>query len=398
MSVFVYSGRARDGDRRRGWIEADTPKSARAALAARGVLTETLAPAALTGRLRAEGRARLYRELGVLLRAGFNLERALGMLMEEGSPADPRGGGFLAGLRDRIREGFTLSAALVALTPRLPPFERAAVQAAEQAGLQGQLLEQLADFLDAQRGVGERLRGALLYPVAVLTLAMGLLSLMMFVILPRAARMLAQFGDGLPAAARLLAALGPRLMLALLLLAGGAVVAGLWARRAARADALLAARLERLALRLPLAAPIVARLWSMRFAGTMALLLQAGVTPQEALAAAGAATGSGWLAALSVTQAERVRHGLSLSAAVADLPPLAPHLAEWVRVGESAGNLHDMLAQAAQRCRQAYEARLTRLLTLLEPALILVVGLAVLLVAYTVLKPMLDLARAAAGA
>ncbi|MDD5707150.1 MAG: type II secretion system F family protein [Kiritimatiellae bacterium] len=396
MSVFTYRGRDRAGRRQRGWIEADSPKLARSALDDRGILTETLAPAALCGRLRAEGRARLYRELGVLLRAGFNLERALGMLMQEGQ-TDQHSCGFLAGLRARIREGQALHAAMAELTPRLPPFERAALQAAEQAGLQGQLLEQLADFLDAQRGVAERLRGALLYPVTVLVLATGLLSLMMFVVLPRATRLFAQFGSGLPPATRLVATLGPRVMLAVLLAIAAAAATWLWARRAARDDEALAARLEQASLRLPFARAIVTRLWSMRFAGTMALLVQAGVTPQESLATAGAATGSRWVAALASAQAEQVRHGLSLSAAMASLPPLAPHLTEWVRVGESAGNLYDMLSQAAQRCRQAYEARLTRILALLEPALILLVGLAVLIVAYTVLKPMLDLARTAAS-
>jgi len=100
---------------------------------------------------------------------------------------------------------------------------------------------------------------------------------------------------------------------------------------------------------------------------------------------------------LGTEAAAAVRQGGSLSSALADLPPLAPHLAEWVRVGESAGNLKEMLDQAAMRCRQGYEGHLTRLLGLMEPALILIVGLAVLLIAYTVLKPMLDLARAAAG-
>jgi general secretion pathway protein F len=396
VSIFAYEGRDRQGRRRRGWIEAETPKGARAALDERGVLAETVAPAALAGRLRAEGRARLYRELGALLRAGFNLERALGMLMEE-SAADQRAGSFLAGLRARVRDGTPLSRALAELTPRLPPFELAALQAAEQAGLQGRLLEQLADFLDARQAVAARLRGALLYPLAVLALAAGLLCLMVFVILPRAARLFAQFGDGLPAATRLAVVHGPRLFAALLLAAAAAAAATLLARRAARDDPALAARLERMALRLPLVGGITARLWSLRFAETMVLLVQAGVTPQDALASAGIATGSRWIAALTAGQAEMVRHGRSLSAAVAALPPLGPHLTEWVRVGESAGNLDEMLTQAARRCRQSCESRLAALLGLLEPALILVVGLAVLAVAYTVLKPMLEMARAAAN-
>ncbi len=396
MSVYTYVGRDRDGRRQRGWIEADTPKNARVTLSERGLLTESLTPGAATGKVSGAARAQLYRELGVLLLAGFNLERALGLLMEEGR-SDVAMGCFLAGLRDRVREGLTLSAAMAELVSRLPVFERAALQAAEQAGLAGQLLEQLADFIEGQRTVNERLRSALIYPAAVFTMAMGLLSLMMFVVLPRATRLFARFGDDLPAGTRFVAAWGPRVLLLLML---SLLLGGLWlwrARRLARRNPARAVQLEQLAFQAKLPARVLGQLWSMRFAATMALLIRSGVTPQDAVAMAGAATGSVWLAQLTAAQAEKVRHGLSLSSAVAALPPLAPHLAEWVRVGESSGNLQGMLTQAAQRCRQAYETRLTRLMGLLEPTLILAVGLAVLLVAWTVLKPVLDLARAAAN-
>jgi general secretion pathway protein F len=396
VSVYAYTGRDASGRRQRGWIEAETPKSARIMLEGRGILTEHLTDARMPGHLGIDGRARVYRELGVLMRAGFTLERALGMLLDE-RQTDLRLRGFLAGLRDRIRDGLPLSRAMLVAATRLPPYERAALLAAEQTGLHGAMLEQLADFIEAQLAVTARLRAALLYPAAVLLLATALLSLMMFVVLPRATRIFVQFGDGLPAATERVALWGPRLMLLLLLTTCGAVVAGVWLRQAARNDERLAMRAERGLLRLPIIRTILPRLWSLRFASTMSLLVQAGVPPQEALAVAGSATGSLWMTTLTLEQTSTVRQGGSLSSAIGSLPPLAPHLAEWVRVGESAGNLQEMLDQAAARCRQGYEIRLSRLLGLLEPALILAVGLAVLFIAYTVLKPMLDLARTVSG-
>ena len=82
MSVYAYTGQDADGRRRRGWIEAETPKLARLRLEQQGILTERLTGAASAASLGLEGRARVYRELGVLLRAGFTLERALGLLLE----------------------------------------------------------------------------------------------------------------------------------------------------------------------------------------------------------------------------------------------------------------------------------------------------------------------------
>ena len=92
-----------------------------------------------------------------------------------------------------------------------------------------------------------------------------------------------------------------------------------------------------------------------------------------------------------------MKNGLTLSKAIAELGPVAPHLTEWIRVGESSGSLQKMLAEASSRCRQSYETALTRTLGLLEPILIVGVGIVVLLIAGTVLRPMLDLARSAAG-
>ena len=320
MSVYAYTGQDAAGRRRRGWIEAETPKLARLLLEQQGILTERLTDAAVAGPLGTEGRARVYRELGVLLRAGFTLERALGLLLDERETGGTLRG-FLAGLRDRIRDGLPLSRAITAGEPRLPPYEAAALQAAEQTGLQGAMLEQLADFTEAQLAVAGRLRAALLYPVAVLVRALTLLSLMMFGVLPRAARLFSQFGDGLPATAQRVAVWGPRLLLLVLVTSAAAAVTALWLRQAARRDARLAARVEQLMLRLPVAGAILPRLWSLRFASTMSLLVQAGVPPQEALSVASNATGSPWLAMLGTEAATAVRQGGSLSSALADLPP-----------------------------------------------------------------------------
>lgn len=394
MGIYFYTGRDASGKRRKGWIEADTPKAARIALRAEGVYAGALRPAS-AGRLAPSSRARFYNEAGALVSAGFTLEQALGFLLGEG-PSRQRAA-FLLSLRDSIRDGAPLSRAMASLSPGLPAFERTALETAEEAGLQGRMLVRLAGFIESEGDVADRIRAALGYPVAVLVLATAMLSLMVYVVLPRAAGVFSRFGDALPASAKLLAVWGPRLMTAFL---ATAVACGLvvWRLvRKARADAESAVRLERFALALPVARRALPLLWSQRFAGTMALLLGAGVTPQAAISAAGAATGSLWLARLSAKAAEDVRDGVPLSRAIASIGPAAPHLAEWIGVGERAGNLREMLEQAADRCRHAYETRLSRFLGLLEPALIVAVGGVVLTVAATVLRPMLQLAKSAAG-
>ncbi len=395
MSLYTYTGRDAEGRRRTGWTEADTPKAARAALADQGILTEAIEAARPPSRVSAAERAAFYNALGVLLDAGFPLEQAFGMLI--GEAGEGRGAALPLHLRGLVRDGASLSDALVTLIPSLPAYERTALRASEEAGFQGGMLQQLAEFIESERAVGERIRGALAYPLAVLLMATALLAFMVYVVLPRAVDVFSKVGDALPASARRLAEWGPRGMTLFLALLGLAAVAAAWLRARARTDTATAIGVEKLLCRLPVSRRTLPLLWAHRFAGTMSLLVGAGVVPQSALAVSGAATGSAWLASLSEGAAAEVKAGATLRRAAERLTPIAPLVAEWISVGESSGSLGKMLDQASARCRQTYETALARFLGLLEPALIVAVGVVVLIVTVSVLGPMLQLARSAAS-
>ena len=397
MSVYSYEGSDASGVRARGFIEAPGVKEARTALVARGVTPYRLSPAASAARLPAAARADLYRELGALLVAGFPLERALGLLIDE-EGADLRRAGLLASLRDRVRGGASLSGALEAACPGLPDFEIATLDASGRTGAQGAALDRLAAHLDERRETDARLRAALSYPCFVFCAGLALASLMLFGVVPRAVALLERAGNGVPASAAAMASGGRTFLAALFALLGAGAAAAAFARWRGRRDAAFAARVERLVFLIPVFGRLRARLWSLRFAQTMGMMLQAGETAVAALPLAALSTGSAWIAGEGAAQADRVRNGASLSDAVRAIPPVAPFLAEWIRIGESSGDLQGMLAQAAKRCRMAYDRALARLLGIVEPALILLVGLLVLAVALSVLAPMLDLALHAAGA
>ena len=395
MSLYSYTGRAADGRRKTGWTEADTPKAARAALDAQGILTESIEPARPPRRVTAAERATFYNALGVLLDAGFPLEQALGMLI--GEAGEGRGAALPLHLRVLVRDGASLSDALVAIVPSLPAYERTALRASEEAGFQGGMLQQLAEFIESERAAVERIRSALAYPLAVLFMATALLAFMVYVVLPKAIDVFDKVGDALPASARRLAVWGPRGMTLFLALLGIGSVAAIWLRGKSRTDAATATIVEKAFCRMPLTRKTLPLLWAHRFAGTMSLLVGAGVAPQSALAVSGAATGSSWLASLAEQASAEVKAGATLRRAAEILTPIAPHIAEWVAVGESSGSLGKMLNQASARSRLAYETALARFIGLLEPALIVAVGVVVLIVTVSVLGPMLQLARTAAS-
>lgn len=396
MSVFTYKGRDANGKKCTGWTEADSPKSARATLAEQGILTTSLTESsALLRKISAQTRSSLYNELGVLLSSGFNLEQAATLLINETS--NDTLASILPVLREAIRNGASLSAAISQTAIDIPSFEKSALETAENSGLQGQMLVTLSKFLDAEAATKDKIKSALTYPLAVLALATGLLSLMVYVILPKAAEMFMQFGDSLPAGSRALAAWAPKVMTVLFVIAALTAVTVVRIRKKAKSDIATAVRLEKFQLSVPFLKKLQPQLWAMRFAGTMSLLMKAGVAPQSAIEVSGAATGSAWTAALAKEAAENVKNGEPLSKAITEISPVSRLLAEWIRIGETSGNLREMLEQASARCRQSYETSLAKLLGVFEPALIVAVGVVVLLIALTVIRPMLELAKAAAG-
>jgi general secretion pathway protein F len=133
---------------------------------------------------------------------------------------------------------------------------------------------------------------------------------------------------------------------------------------------------------------------NLRFAQTMSLLLRGGVQLVDGLELAGESTGSLWLGRLLREEAEQVRHGRSLSAALKNVPYLNASLPGWISAGEAGGSLEAMLDQAARRFQQRWAQYVRRNLSLLEPLLVLAVGVFVFLVALAVLLPILSLNQA----
>ncbi|NQT92115.1 MAG: type II secretion system F family protein [Lentisphaerae bacterium] len=131
----------------------------------------------------------------------------------------------------------------------------------------------------------------------------------------------------------------------------------------------------------------------LRFSRTLSILLQGGVSAVEALALAGEATGSCWMSEIAASEAESVRHGSSLSEAVARIPPLADTLPGWIQVGEASGNLARLLESAGERYQVRWDRYISRSLSFLEPVLILAIGSFVLLITLAVLLPVLSLTQ-----
>lgn len=394
MTTWRYRGfRATDGRRVTGRIEADSPKQARERLARQQILPERVEPLSeghgAAARWRRGGeRAGVYRELAALLGAGLPMTSALDSLVEsaEWTAVAPA----LAGVRDRIREGAGPAEAFEA--SGVAPLEVSLLQAGQRAGEMAAVFTKLAELLEEEEAIRDRVRSALLYPAIVSSVALLIAVGVFLFLLPAFARMFEESRVALPPLTRAVLAAGRVSSAAIVpaLLSGAVLVWG-FRRRCGRS---LRCRMafERLILALPVVGPARKALVGLRFARTLALLLRGGIPMIEALELAAAACGSAEVATAMPDEAERVRHGGRLHEAIRNIEPLRM-LAAWVETGEQSGDLPAMLDVAAARCEQAWNRRLTRGLALIEPALILLLGALVFLLALAILQPILALHR-----
>lgn len=401
MRTFAYHGYDAAGAMRRGLIEAGDLKEAREKLAARGVLPETVAPAGSASRgatpagdrrLTTETRVAFYRELGVLTGAGLPLVQALEILME--SPELGVAPELLASVRDRVREGSGLAAALGVVTDQVRPFERAILEVGEKSGALDAILERLAGFLEEQQRLRERVVSALLYPAIVLGFALVVAIVMLGFVVPWAADAISrEVSITLPRLTRIMIAAGRALVWGVPILALVMAAVIVWVRRRMGTEIAFRRALERQAFRFPL----LGRGWSLvvnlRCARTLSILLKGGVPVVDALSLAGRATGSEWVAAELEREAGSVRHGSSLADALRRTPVLAASLPAWIQAGEASGSLEKMLDTAGDAYQHQWNRFVARTLSWLEPALIALVGVFVFVVVLSVLLPIITLNR-----
>jgi len=397
MTTFEYKGFDASGHAQGGLIEAVDLKDARKRLAIRGILPETLQAvggqvarrAAAHTAFSSETRTMFYRELAALLGSGVALVPALDVILQ--APELDKARTLLAAVRDHVREGRSLSAAMVDVSPHVTPFEQSVMEVGERTGGMNDALDRLAAFLEEQEKLREKLMTALLYPCIVVTLAIVIGGLVLVFMLPMVQRLFTETDLKLPLLTQVMLVGGRALGVFLLLLAAGVAAGVSWLRRRLRTDEALRIRMDQRLFAIPLIGGGWRDLTSLRFVRVLGLLLERGVGLIESVPMAGRASGSAWLAECARRETEAMGEGKPLVEVIRGIRPLHPSLAAWVQAGEAGGNLTGLLDNAAQRFQQSWDRLASRGMLLLEIGMTLVVGLFVTLIALAVLLPVLQM-------
>ncbi len=327
------------------------------------------------GRLRQKDLLAFTQQLATLFEAGLPLDRALAIL-EELAP-DARMKSLVGDLLRAVRGGSSFSEALARHHPR--PFSRLyinMVRAGEKGGVLEITLQRLAEFLETRAAFTEAVISAMIYPAIITGASAAAIVFLLAFVVPRFAVIFADLGQAVPLPTQILLTVsgGLREYWWVGALVAGAGLIG-WRRWTGTPDGRLA--WDRGLLRLPLVGGISQKLEVSRFARTLGTLLKSGVPVLGALAVVGEMMSNQVIARGVQRLGESVKRGTGLAAPMGEsqvFPPLTVHM---VRVGEETGRLEDMLLKVADMLEADVRTELRRIIGLLEPAVILGMGLVV---------------------
>lgn len=407
MAAFRYMAIGPGGEVQRGLMDAASEAEVIERLQRQGVTPMRADPAdrgSLAGLLHVDfsGRrglrkqevADLVREMATMLGAGQDLDRAL-RYMQETAP-NARVARSVTALRDAVRDGSPLSAALARDPRSFTRMHVGLVRAGEAGGKLAPTLARMADLLDRQRSLAATVTSAMIYPALLLVAAIGSVTLLLTQVLPQFVPMFEQSGAKLPPSTQFLidagqfvATDGPYVLLALLAL-------GLIARAALRRPGPRLAA-DRLVLRLPVAGTLLREVLAARFTRVLGTLLTNGVALIVALGVVRDALGNAAAVAAVERASASARGGGGLAGPLAEARIFPARTIHLIRLGEENAQLGAMAIRAAEIHEERTRLAMQRLVALLVPAITILMGLAVGGIVASLMTAMLSLNDLASG-
>ena len=313
-------------------------------------------------------------ELATLLKAGMPLVQSLDLLKQR--VESPIFRAVLEDVHEKVRSGTALSDAFASHGDRFPRVYTASLLAGERSGNLDAVLRRYVEYAKIIATVKRKTLSALVYPSILVTLALGLVAIIMLWVVPAFADFYASFGAELPLVTRIIMkisnfARGNVLLIAVVVVALVVALVA-WTKQAGHRD-----RLDRLLLRAPVLGPIVAKFATSQMARTLATLLGGGLPLVNALEISARSVGNQYMASqLSIVNTQ-VREGQSFATALEArgcFPGVAVKMAE---VGESTGALQEMLNTVADFFDEEIATNMERFVTLVEPALLVLMGIVI---------------------
>ena len=400
MAVFEYQALGKTGRKIKGVVDADSPAAARRKLREQDLFPTEVKPSFDAGGRPAPERTLVYsrvstrdvalmtRQLAVLLNAGMPVVESLTALLDQTSR--PRLRKAIFDVRERVREGSSLADGM-ALHPRIFGLLYAnMVRAGESSGALEQVLFRLADILEHQARMQHRVLSTLAYPFFMAMFAVSIIVFLMLIIVPRITALFEKQQQELPRLTKMLIFTVDFIGSYWFLIIGAAIaVLALWRYWVSRP----AGRLtwDRFMLRIPLVGGLQLKLVCARLARTLGTMLESGLTMMNALEVVNTVLENRHIEKAMEDVKSGVRRGRGLAAPMRESGVFPPMLIHMIELGQQSGEIESMLVKVADTYDDDVQLTVDALVSLMEPMIIVVMGVFVGLLVLSILLPILNM-------
>lgn len=412
MAVFNYEAIAANGKISKGILEADTPKQVRQQLRGMGLNAISVTPVGSDDRpaavsYKSDGvqtahRRSLFekkassaevtlmtRQLATLIAAGIPIDECLLVLSRQLKKAHLKS--MIASIRSRVLEGNTLADSLSAFPSSFDQLYRSMVAAGEKSGHLDNVLERLADYTEHRQKMKGQLTQAMVYPVMLTLVAVGVVGALLATVVPTVTEQFAYMGKELPQMTQVLIALSDFVLVhgttVVLVVMIAFVVRGQMLARSKH----LRLQHDRLVLKLPIFGNLIRGVDSARFARTLSIVTSSTIPLLEGMSIASAVVSNQYMKVAMEAAANRVREGGSLWQSLEMSGLFSPMMLYIIASGEKSGELTAMLGRAADNQDQNFETQVSLALSILTPSMVVLMAGMVLFIVIAILTPMLNL-------
>ena len=326
-------------------------------------------------------------QLAAIIRAGIPILQAVSMLRRRSASGRLRG--VLGDVEEKIRGGMALSAAFAAQGPIFPRLYTASILAGERSGALDEVLKRYVEYMRRGVEIRRKIRGALAYPIFLLLASFGMVAFLTVYVVPRMSSLFEGFGKGLPTVTVVVVGLsgfvsGNIYWLGPTVIGGGALLV-FWSRTPGGKVAI-----DRLLLKLPIVNELLKQLAIAQVTRSLSTLLAGGITLVESWEIAAEAITNRELRMRSSAILPMIREGRSFTESLESAGWIPELALDMIGVGERSGSLREMLEEVAMFYDAESEVRLEQLTTVLEPAILLVMGGIVITILLAIYLPIIQ--------
>jgi type IV pilus assembly protein PilC len=394
MPTYVYQGRSRVKGAVSGELVAESPEELTKTLRKKGILVTSVQRKMLQVRLGLGSKVRsadlstFTRQFATMINAGLPILQCLQTLREQVTKENFAK--IISQVADNVEGGKTLAEALSKHPKVFNPLYVHMVEAGELGGMLDAILQRLAVYLEKTNTLKRKIRGALVYPILISLVALGGTIFMLTSIVPTFAKLFEEFGGTLPLPTQVVLAISNVLQQSFLFILGFLIVLVLGVRYFYRTEN-GRYKIDSLLLKLPVFGSLLRKSAISRFSRTLGTLLSSGVAILDSLSIT-AKTAGNMVVQVAVNSArDRIAEGQTISEPLKDSGVFPPMVTQMVAIGEKTGELDNMLAKVADFYDEQVDAAVAALTSVLEPIIVIFMGVVVGGILVAMYLPMFDL-------